>query len=217
LPSSAPLAPKQPRSRKTLERLVAAGLAILEEEGPSGVTVQVVVARARSSVGSFYARFRSKDELLAYLREHIRESTTAEWSEAVLAKSWSGGALPEVAGEAIDLLLELRARWEARLRAAQGLSAGEADYEAFRRGIVDELAARLLELRSEITHANPEVAVRLGWRAVLGVIEHTPTGHSVGDLTPDALRHECLEFLLRYLVGNSIGGSEQVEFFDVWS
>ena len=210
-------APKQPRSRKTLERLVAAGLAILEEKGPAGVTVQAVVARARSSVGSFYARFGSKDDLLAYLREHIRESATTEWSEAILAKSWSDNALRDLTVEVIDLLLELRARWEGRLRAAQGLSSGEADYEGFRRGIVEELASRLLERRSEIRHPNPEVAVRVGLWAVLGVIDHTPSGHAVGDLTLEALRHECSELLLRYLVGSSGGSGEQVEFFDVWS
>lgn len=214
---SALTAPKQPRSRRTFERLVAAGLAILEEKGPAGVTVQAVVARARSSVGSFYARFRSKDDLLAYLREHIRESATTQWSEALLAKSWSDNALPDLAVQVIDLLIEVRARWEARLRAAQGLSSGEADYEGFRRGIVEELASRLLERRSEIRHPNPEVAVRIGLWAVLGVIDHTPLGHAPGDLTPDALRHECSELLLRYLVGSSGGSGAQVEFFDVWS
>ena len=214
---SAPIAPKQPRSKKTLERLVAAGLAILEEKGPAGVTVQAVVARARSSVGSFYARFASKDDLLAYLREHIRESATTEWSEAVLAKSWSDTGLRDLATEVIDLLLELRARWEARLQATQGLSSGEADYEGFRRGVVEELATRLLERRSEISHPKPEVAVRVGLWAVLGVIDHTPSGHAVGDLTPEALRHECAELLLRYLVGSVDESGEKVEFFDVWS
>ena len=211
------IAPKQPRSRKTLERLVAAGLAILDEKGAAGVTVQAVVARARSSVGSFYARFRGKDELLAYLRENIRGSATAEWSEAVLAKSWSDDALRDLAGEVIDLLVELRARWETRLLAAQGLSSAEADYDGFRRGIVDGLTARLLERRNEIQHPNPEVAVRIGLWAVIGVIDHTPSGHAVGDLTPEALRHECSELMLRYLVGSSGGSGEQVEFFDVWS
>ncbi len=214
---SGPNAPKQPRSRRTFERLVAAGLAILEEKGPAGVTVQAVVARARSSVGSFYARFGSKDDLLAYLGEHIRESAATEWGDALLAKSWSDRGLRDIAVEEIDLLLELRARWEARLRAAQGLSSGEADYEGFRRAIVEELASRLLERRSEIRHPNPEVAVRVGLWAVLGVIDHPPFGHAAGDLTPDALRHECSELLLRYLVGSSGGSGAQVEFFDVWS
>ena len=218
LPSSSHIAPKQPRSRKTLERLVAAALAILEEKGPAGVTVQAVVARARSSVGSFYARFRGKDELLAYLRENIRGSATADWSEAVLAKSWSDNALPDLAGEVIDLLIELRARWETRLRAAQGLSSADPDYEGFRRGIVEELATRLLERRSDIQHPNPEVAVRVGLWAVIGVIDHTPSGHAVGDLTPEALRRECSDILLGYVIGSvGRGGAEQVEFFDVWS
>ena len=38
--------PKQTRSRRTLERIVQASLSILDEQGPAGLTVQAVVARA---------------------------------------------------------------------------------------------------------------------------------------------------------------------------
>ena len=48
--------PKQSRSRRTLERIVQAALKILEEQGHKALTVQAVVDRADSSVGSFYAQ-----------------------------------------------------------------------------------------------------------------------------------------------------------------
>jgi hypothetical protein len=75
----------------------------------------------------------------------------------------------------------------------------------------------LLEGRDEIVHANPELSVRLGLRAVLGVIE---SGVDVGGAEPvpkDALLAECRELLIGYLTGCPVGpGSGQVDFFDVW-
>jgi AcrR family transcriptional regulator len=57
-PKDSPLVktPLQDRSRKTLERILAAGWALLEEGGPDALTVQAITQRARTSVGSFYAR-----------------------------------------------------------------------------------------------------------------------------------------------------------------
>ena len=80
--------PKQTRSRKTLERIVGAGLRLLEEGGPDAVTVQAVVSRARSSVGSFYARFAGKEDLLEHLRERLRTSAESEWSDKLAGSSW---------------------------------------------------------------------------------------------------------------------------------
>ena len=66
--------PKQTRSRRTLERIVQASLDILEREGPDGLTVQAIVERAGSSVGSFYARFGGKDDLLEYVGDRVWRS-----------------------------------------------------------------------------------------------------------------------------------------------
>lgn len=209
--------PKQPRSRRTLERLVAAGLAILDEEGPSGVTVQAVVSRARSSVGSFYARFKGKDDLLAYLADSVRDSAIAEWRESVAEPPLSGTLLPEMVGSAIHHLVEVRERWDAGVRAAAGLADRSSDHDAFRRSVVEELASRLLERRSEITHPHPDVAVRVGLWAVLGVVDHEGSKVTTTDLDSDGLRRECAALLMSYLAGRPSTENGRVEFFDVWS
>jgi AcrR family transcriptional regulator len=209
--------PQQPRSRKTLERIVAAGLAILEEEGPSGVTVQAVVSRARSSVGSFYARFRGKDDLLAYLADSVRDSAIAEWRESVAEPQLSGALLPEMVASAVDHLVEVRERWDASVKAAAGLADRSSDHDAFRRSVVEELATRLLERRSEVTHPHPDVAVRVGLWAVLGVIDHEGSSVTTTDLDSDGLRRECATLLMSYLAGRPATESGRVEFFDVWS
>jgi AcrR family transcriptional regulator len=207
--------PKQARSRRTLERIVAAGLELLEEGGPDAVTVHAVVSRARSSVGSFYARFEGKDDLLEHLRDRVRQSAESEWRETVGSASWERSLEGIVTG-AVDLLLELRPRYDARIRSADRLIAGGEDHEPTRKAL-DELAARLLERRDEITHTDPERAVRIGLAAVLGVAEHLSAGSSgVPAADPDVLRTECVRLLVAYLTGGPTAQPEQVEFFDVW-
>jgi AcrR family transcriptional regulator len=210
-------APKQARSRRTLERIVAAGIALLEEGGPEAVTVQAVVAKARSSVGSFYARFKGKEDLLAHLRERVRETAETAWSETLGAEAWET-SLEGAAARAVDLLLDSRPEYDARIRTADRLLSTEVGDEEPRRKAIDELAVRLLERRDEITHPDPERAVRIGLAAVLGVGEHArAVTADASEAHPDALRTECTHLLLAYLTGRPRGDAGPVDFFDVWS
>ncbi|HET9949131.1 MAG TPA: TetR/AcrR family transcriptional regulator [Longimicrobiales bacterium] len=211
--------PKQSRSRRTLERLVAAALDLLEAHGPEGVTVQAVVARAGSSVGSFYARFRGKEDLLDYLGERVWEDASARWKEALERRSWSEMSLAELARGATGLLVELRQSRVRQLRAIDRASGGDA-YERFRSALVSDVEALLLSRRTEIGHPKPELAVRVGLRAVLGVIDWglgAAAADGAGPLDPDDLVRECAALLLAYLGGVAGGGEEGVEFFDVWA
>jgi AcrR family transcriptional regulator len=207
--------PKQARSRRTLERIVAAGIALLEEGGPEAVTVQAVVARARSSVGSFYARFQGKEDLLQYLRDRVRESTAAEWRDTIGSEAWEN-SIDGIAARAVALLLDLRPDYDARIRTADRLVTDTDDAEPTRRAL-DELAERLLERREEITHPDPERAVRIGLAAVLGVGQHARavvTNETGPD--PDGLRTECTQMLLGYLTGRPRDEASSVDYFDVW-
>jgi AcrR family transcriptional regulator len=69
---AAPLLPPGPalqaRSRESLDRLVQAGLDILEHEGPDALTVGAVAERAGLAVGTVYRRFGNKERMLATLQ-----------------------------------------------------------------------------------------------------------------------------------------------------
>ena len=93
--------PKQTRSRRTLERIVQASLSILDEQGPAGLTVQAVVARAGSSVGSFYARFKGKGDLLDYLGARVWQEALERWNEALESRDWSALGLRELAAGSV--------------------------------------------------------------------------------------------------------------------
>ena len=64
-------APKQARSAATLQRLLDAAEDLIAEKGLRDVSIPDIVARAGSSVGGFYARFKDKDELLRALEERF--------------------------------------------------------------------------------------------------------------------------------------------------
>ena len=51
-------APQQARSQETLDRILDAAERLVSEKGFEDTTVADVVARAGSSVGAFYTRFR---------------------------------------------------------------------------------------------------------------------------------------------------------------
>lgn len=61
--------PLQERSARTLERIVEATEDLLRTKSFEQVTVRDIVRRAKCPIASFYARFKSKDDLLPHLYE----------------------------------------------------------------------------------------------------------------------------------------------------
>ena len=212
--------PKQERSRQTLERIVAASLELLATEGPAGLTVHKVVEKADSSVGSFYARFKGKDDLLDYLGDRIWTEALERWTEALESRDWSELSLGEMAEGAVGLLIDAQRSRSAYLRALDWAAAGPSDaYRTFRAELLVGLGDILLRRASEIAHDDPELAVRLGLRAVLGAVD-AEFRETRDRLPRKTLVAECRALLLGYLTGGTVepaSDEEGVEFFDVWS
>ena len=209
--------PKQTRSRRTLERIVGASLSILDEQGAAGLTVQAVVARAGSSVGSFYARFKGKSDLLDYLGARVWHEALERWSEALESRDWSVLELRDLAAGSVGLLIDAQRSRSPYLRALDRAAQGNDEaYTAFRRRLLDGISELLLARKDEIDHLRPELAVRLGLLAVLGVVDAEDP--SSGDPLPrSVLVKEATDLLLGYLcpVGPPVS-SEGVDFFDIW-
>lgn len=190
-----PRPPLQARSRRTLARMVDAGLELLAEGGPENVTIQNVVARARTSVGSFYARFAGRDELLKHLNSEAATRERERWEREFLRLSGE----PNLEGRLRALVAQLVSR--------------ERDRPGSPGSAVAEAGARvLLECRSEIGHPDPVAAVELGFAAVGGAARHRPSGWSDARLSEELVR-----MWLAYL-GQPSGRSdaEGVDFFHVW-
>ena len=214
--------PKQSRSRKTLERIVQAALEILGEQGHKALTVQTVVDRADSSVGSFYARFSGKEDLLDYLGERLWDEALERWDSAIRSRNWSEIDLHEIAESSVSLLVEIGVSRAAYLRAldqAQGMN-GVA-YNRFRDRVLGDVAEILLTCQGEISHPEPDLAVRLGLLAAEGMIQGDQAALG-GPVPREVVAGEAANILLHYLTAGSpprapVETSEKVDFFDIWS
>ncbi len=211
--------PKQSRSRRTLERIRRAALEILDQDGPDGLTVQAIVTRARSSVGSFYARFDGKDDLLADLGEQMWLDAAERWDEAVALRSWDGRSLGELADGVVALLADTHRGEALPLRALAAAGSGGDGARRFRAHVRQGLAEVLLSRRAEIDHPRPEVAVQVGLAAVTALLD-APTAELSEGLDESQLRTEAGRLLHGYLQATDPGGgasSQGVDFFDVWA
>ena len=80
----------------------------------------------------------------------------------------------------------------------------------------DGISELLLARKHEIDHLRPELAVRLGLLAVLGVVDAEDLT-SRDPLPRSVLVHEATDLLLGYLApAGPPGFAEGVDFFDIW-
>ncbi len=75
--------PSQRRSRETLERILAATEGLLDGRAFSEISVLEICNTADVSASSFYARFDSKERLLALLHQRHLEKQRARLEEAI--------------------------------------------------------------------------------------------------------------------------------------
>lgn len=212
--------PKQSRSRKTLERIVRASLDILEAEGPEGLTVQAIVDRAGSSVGSFYARFDGKDDLLDYLGARVWQEAAARWEQALDARDWDALDLSQLAEGSARLLLDAERSHASYLKALGRATGGPLDaYQAFRAHLLEGLEGLFGARRETIDHLDPALAVRVALRAMLGVVS-AEQGPGWPPPPSERVVQECRQVMLSYLQPAAsrpeAAADRQVDFFDVW-
>jgi AcrR family transcriptional regulator len=163
--------PKQERSRKTLERIASAALELLRESGLEGTTVSDIVERANTSVGSFYARFGGKDDLVRYLRDRFRDDVLRRWDARVGTVDW--GAIPlDARVEAVVALLVEAFRDDWRLSRTLEGKEEKGDWWArgFRSHALGTLTSMLLIQGETLAYRDSERAVEVGYRMAAGAI-----------------------------------------------
>ena len=154
-----PRPPKQDRSRRTLQRIARGALELIAQNGVEATTVGAIARRAGSSVGSFYARFEGKSDLLVYLDERIWETVEQRWSEA-RAEGLEDPQIEQlVRGLArlyADLELVHRGARDEIGRVLRGPGAGPSDAALrIQAKVRDDSARLLLRRREEMIHPTP--------------------------------------------------------------
>jgi len=164
--------PRQERSQETLARLLAATEKLLGKHHFEDLSIHQILEASEVSTGSFYARFRSKEDLLPHLYQEYSENLRKRMAADIDPARWRGLALAErirallpraVASyrERRGLLraVALLARSRPKAVAKSALRERDDQYKA--------IAALLLECRREIAHPDPELAVQTGILFVL--------------------------------------------------
>lgn len=217
--------PKQDRSRRTLERIEGAALELIAERGVEATTIHDIVRRARSSVGSFYARFPGKEDLLLHLEGKVWSRARDRFDGALEERDFEGIPMAGILEPLVRLVLDSH-REDARQRRFLDIRSGGhergAGMRSFHAHILARIRPLLLKRQEEILHPIPERAVDLGFAAVVGAIrvleEGTLEEGARAGLSDEAVVEELARLYRSYLGGGRAEGDTppQMEFFDIW-
>jgi AcrR family transcriptional regulator len=86
----AALPASQPRSLRTLESILAATEALLDEKRFEEISMTEIAARAGCAVGTIYRRVSSKEALLPCISERYSERFTGGLGDLLDRRDWSG-------------------------------------------------------------------------------------------------------------------------------
>lgn len=198
--------PQQARSILSMARMLDAAEVLFAEGGEEALTVEAVVKRSKTSVGSFYARFGDRGGLLEAMHERFLERLGAGSQMAIQAavrQKTLVGALEVLITHVFAVVREYRnsARFfflhrstDQKLR-AQGIQAN-----AFFARMFTDL---VLRYQSEVAHAKPAIAADVAWRMTFAMFaqqvmfeNQEVSGVAIGD---KALVRELARCLTAYL------------------
>jgi AcrR family transcriptional regulator len=202
-------APRQERSEETLRALLDATERLLARHHFEDISIHQILADSEVSTGSFYARFRSKEDLLPHLYQEYSNDLRARMATDTDPGRWEGialaGRIQALVRQAVAAYRERRgllravallARSRPKAVAKSALRERDDQYRA--------AAALLLACRREIKHPAPDRAVPAGILFVLAacrdkiLFAEAPHPASV-DLNDEQLASELAHALHAYL------------------
>jgi AcrR family transcriptional regulator len=199
--------PLQRRSQESLERVLQAGLEVLQDEGFEGFTLQEVSRRAGASIGSIYARVPSREALIMAIYERAME-----WSsdQSVFERDAHRDDLtPRERVERLvsDMANDMLAHADV-LRVF--MRQAPMNPEIWQRGAEKSqetaklFQAALLEHRQDLTHPERELAADVAYRMVYCTIArritHGPKFESARAVSDKKLVRELARAVADYLL-----------------
>ena len=188
--------------------MVASATDLIAEQGLEATTVQQILSRSGVGAGTFYARFDSRDALLAYLATRFWDDAQDGW-EAVLAPGrWSAAGVREIVTQFTRIVVLWSRAHSSLLRAFLAYAMEHPDPLLLERTagldnlVADYLIELLLERREELGHADPEQAVRLATLQVFATLRSRyifTWGAREDGIEDDELASELAIVFLRYL------------------
>ena len=166
--------PVQRRSREAWNRVLDAGVQLLEEGGYDAFTIAAVCDRAQVAPRALYARADSKDALFLAVYEHGMARVRADQAVLTDEERWRDLPPDQLAIQVVREVAAIFFRHAALLRAVVLISGVHA--EVYRRGasysqqLGDQVTNLLLRARDTVDHPDPETAVRAAFNAVFSTL-----------------------------------------------
>jgi AcrR family transcriptional regulator len=201
--------PAQARSRRTTDRFARAAEELLRTRPFEEVTVQDIVRRAGRPIGSFYARFASKEALLPFLYQRYHDGLEPLFRRRLERVAWTSLDFADTVAAVVDVILATYAErlWLLRalaLWARQRPESLPADIVERRKRVYEIAVDRLLPHRTHIPHPDPAAAIQFGIFVVSSVAREkllfaeAPLSR-ITPLSRRALRDELVRILHSYL------------------
>jgi AcrR family transcriptional regulator len=202
--------PQQERSRASFERVLQAATSLLEEEGFDGFTLAEVSKRANVSIGSIYARVKSKDDLFYVIQDRYM-TRTEDRPRLRDPGAWDHLSAPEVVVELVREFGEVIHENDRLLRVFMHRGIVDPSVAARSSASVsrfhDQFEAILITRRGEIDHKDPalaiDVAFRMAWGTLARQIMYGPTFESRRVIAWDTLVAELGSACAAYLLGEA--------------
>ena len=205
--------PKQRRSREAWNRVLDAGVAILEDGGYDAFTIAAVCERASVAPTAIYARTTSKDALFLAVYEHGVGRLRDEQDTFADDHRWTGLAPAALVRTAVAEMIGISLRHQRFLRAVVLISA--AHPEVRRRGsrysqeLGEGFARVVLRARDAVRHEDPEAAVRSCFGTVFAAsiirVAYGPGFATAVPVEDDAFIADQGETAVRYLLTDGVG------------
>jgi AcrR family transcriptional regulator len=203
--------PLQRRSREAWNRVLDAGVALLEDGGAEAFTIAAVCERAQVAPRALYARVDTKEALFLAVYEHGIARLLADQEAFADADRWAVLSPADLVRAAVAQVTGIFLRHERFLRAVVLVSAAHA--EVRRRGsdygrlLGDQFASVVLRVSDAVRHDDPEAAVRSCFGTVFATsvirVAYGPGFATPAPVGDDAFVADLGETAVRYLLAGA--------------
>jgi AcrR family transcriptional regulator len=166
--------PLQQRSREAWERILDAGVVLLEEGGYEAFTIAAVCDRAQVVPRAVYARVNTKEGLFLAVYEHGIARFLADHEVFADRQRWAGMPAAELIRHAVLELVHLNNRYASFLRAVVLISGVHPEIyrrgAAYSRQLGDAFTGLILHVSDQIKHPDPRAAAWAAFDMVFSTI-----------------------------------------------
>ncbi|MER7393988.1 helix-turn-helix domain-containing protein [Streptomyces sp. NPDC000151] len=201
--------PRQERTRQAWARVLDAGVSLIEEGGYEAFTISALCEKAQVAPRALYDRTANKDALFLAVYEHGISRLAADQQAFTDMARWRDLTADALIRGAVGQLTALFRRHAAFLKPVLLLSG--AHPEVLRRGrlhvhaLAGAFTALLLSVRDEITHPEPETAIRQCFATVFSACV-VRTAHGA-DFATEAVDHDTFTDYLALTASRSLLGA----------